>query len=198
MFVHSHSPEWGPGSYQHRALCLHVSLGRVLVLQGGLDDQLLLVISPASPVLLSLHSPPRTVIRKPAAGSAESPLLLEARAHTPLARGRKGSRFPRREGSALLAGCAEPEGWEGMAGREGQPPGVLLQLGKWEAPAGWPKENKPQTEQYTVCCLCDERPASLCLSAPRGVGQINVSPNSAEPKRTPVDLSETPSSLLPC
>lgn len=79
----------------------------------------------------------------------------------------------------------------GRHGREGQPPGVLLQLGKWEAPAHWPKENKPQTEQYTVCCLCDERPASLCLSAPRGVGQINVSPNSTEPKRTPMDLAST-------
>lgn len=104
LFAHSHSPEWGPRSYQHRALRLRVSLGWILVLQGGLNDQLLLVISPTGPVLISLHSPPRTVVRKPAAGTAESPLLLEARAHTPLARGRKGSRFPRHEGSALLLG----------------------------------------------------------------------------------------------
>lgn len=163
MFVHSHSPEWGPGSYQHRALCLHVSLGWVLVLQGGLDDQLLLVISPASPVLLSLHSPPRTVIRKPAAGSAESPLLLEARVHTPLARGRKGSRFPRREGSALLAGCAEPEGWEGMA-EKASLQGCYYSLENGRLPlAGQRKTNPKQNNTQCAASVMKDQPHCVCL-----------------------------------
>lgn len=58
-FRNSHSPELGRDSYQCRVLCLRVCLSCILVLQGRLDDQLLLVISTASPVLISLHSPPR-------------------------------------------------------------------------------------------------------------------------------------------
>lgn len=164
MFVHRHSPEWGPGSYQHRALRLHISLGWVLVLQGGLDDQLLLVISPASPVLLSLHSPPRTAVRKPAAGTAESPLLLEARAHTPLlARGRKGSRFPRREGSALLAGCAEPEGWEGMA-EKASLQGCYYSSENGRLPlTGQRKTNPKQNNTQCAASVMKDQPHCVCL-----------------------------------
>lgn len=84
-------------SYQHRALRLRVSRRGILVLQRGFDDQLLLVISTASPVLLSLHSPPTTVARKPAAGTAESPLLLDARAHHWPEEGKEAG-FPGTEG----------------------------------------------------------------------------------------------------
>lgn len=92
----------------------------------------------------------------------------------PVARGRKGSWPPRHKWSALLAGSAEPTGVGGHAS-EGQPLGVLLLLGKWEVPAPRPKENKPRTVQYTVCCLCDkDRPHCVC-STRRG-------PNQPKPK----------------
>lgn len=46
---------------------------------------------------------------------------------------------------------------------KGQPPGVLLLLGKWEVPVSWPKKNKPQTEQYTVYWLFDkDQPYCVC------------------------------------
>lgn len=163
LFAHSHSPEWVPRSYQHGALRLRVSLGWILVLQGGLDDQLLLVISPAGPVLISLHSPPRTVVRKPATGTAESPLLLEARAHTPLARGRKGSRFPRHEGSALLAGCAEPEGWEGMAEKASLQGCYYSSENGRLLLAGQRKTNPKQNNTQCAASVMKDQPHCVCL-----------------------------------
>lgn len=70
---------------------------------------------------------------------------------------------------------------------KGQPPGVLLLLGKWEALTCWPKENKPRTEQYTVYCLSDtDQPHCVC--------SIRHGPNQPQSKQCSV-LKENQSQL---
>lgn len=160
--------------HPHWALCLHFSLSCILALHGGLDHQLLSDTSITSPAFISLHSQLRTQVRKSATGTAASPWLCKAHA-CQWPEGGKEAGFPgTHKWSALLAGSAEPTGVGGHAS-EGQPPGVLLLLGKWEVPAPQPKENKPRTVQYTVCCLSDkDRPHCVC-STWRG-------PNQPKPK----------------
>lgn len=77
---------------------------------------------------------------------------------------------PRKERQlASQAQVVSPAGWVCRGSRvgghasEGQPPGVLLLLGKGEVPTRRPKENKPQTVQYTVYCLSDkDQPHCVC------------------------------------
>lgn len=159
--------------HQHWALCLHFSLSCILALRGGLNHQLLSDTSTTSPAFISLHSQLRThKSERLQLGQLRVPGCAR---HTHASGPREERKLAsRHKWSALLAGSAEPTGVGGHAS-EGQPLGVLLLLGKWEVPTPRPKENKPRTVQYTVCCLCDkDRPHCVC-STRRG-------PNQPKPK----------------
>lgn len=155
---------WGWAPYQHgpRALGFHFSLSCILVLQGGLDHHLLFDTSTTCPVFVSLHSRLKMQVRTSATWIAVSPQLGKAQACQWPEEGEAASWLPRHQWSAPRAGSVEPVGVGGHA-CEGQPPGVLLLLEKWEVPSRRPKENKPWTVQYTVYCLSDkDRPHCVC------------------------------------
>lgn len=91
-----------------------------------------------------------------ATGTAASPWLCKAPACQGPEDGKEAD-FPGTSGQPCRLGLQSLLGWEG------QPPGVLLLLGKWEVPTHRPKENKPQTAQCTVHCLFDkDRPHRAC------------------------------------
>lgn len=171
----------GRDSYQCGALCLHVCLSCILVLQGGLDDQLLLVTSTARPVLLSLHSPHRPLSESLQQGQLRVP-------HQPHRWPEKGkeawSLFPRHwKCRAWGVGKAWPRRPASRGVTTARRMGGSCSLAKEKQP--------PNRTIHSVLPL--QWKTSLIVSVPHSVGQINVNPNSAALRRKPADPSEAPS-----
>lgn len=151
------APGTGP-SYQHgpRALCFHLALGCIPAPQRGLDHQLLFDTSATCPAFISLHPRLRTQVTESATETAASPWPGEAHACQGPEDGKEAA-FPGTSGQPRRLGLRIPPGWEG------QPPGVLLLLGKWEVPT------RPARGKQTPNCTMHSalplpwRPASLCL-----------------------------------
>ena len=151
------APGTGP-SYQHGpwALCFHLTLGCIPAPQRGLDHQLLFDTSATCPAFISLHPRLRMQVTESATETAASPWPGEAHACQGPEDGKEAA-FPGTSGQPRRLGLRSPPGWEG------QPPGVLLLLGKWEVPTR-PAGGKqaPKRTMHSALPL-PWRPASLCL-----------------------------------
>lgn len=144
------------------------------MLKGRLNHQLLSDSSTTCPAFISLHSPLKTQVRKSATGTAASSWLCKAHTCQWPKKG-KETGFPGTS-EPLLAGSAEPVGWGSMTAKASlqgcyycSENGRFLTAGQRKTS---PKLNNTQ-------CPASPIKTSPIVSAPCGVGQINLNPNSA-------------------